>query len=213
MRNDEYENALKISQTEISKARQLTIDLENLQKTHQEESENFLDLQRATQDIGLYRSTIKKQEELIAQLESKLEMAINNSKKQKAGKLEMEQLKMENKKLQNELKELVINTNPGLLALDNPEIEKYKNEVTRLEAVINNLQNDINNKRPFSTEKRILQSKVTDLEVRLQKSQARVQSYEEDLNYLEKKNGSELARIKMLIAEKETAIDIIRMDN
>jgi len=209
MKNDEYEKALKISQTEILKARQLTVDLDILQKNHQEDSEKFLDLQRATQDIGLHRSNIKKQEELISQLEAKLETAINNSKKQKAGKLEMEQLKTENKKLQSELKNLVINTNPGILAIGNPDIEKYKNEVARLEGIVNNLQNDINHKRPFSSEKKMLQSEITDLEVKLHKSQARVQSYEDDLQYIEKKNASEIARIKMMIAEKETTIDTL----
>ena len=61
LRNEEFEKALRQAQNEIANARKLANDLEQLQKVHEEDSEKYLNLQRETQKIGLYRETIKKQ--------------------------------------------------------------------------------------------------------------------------------------------------------
>ena len=70
MRNEEYEKALKSAQVEISNARKLANQLDQIQKLHEEDSKKFLDLQRETQNIGLFRETINKQEEVIKKLEN-----------------------------------------------------------------------------------------------------------------------------------------------
>jgi predicted RNase H-like nuclease (RuvC/YqgF family) len=173
MRNEEYEKALKSAQIEISNARKLANQLDQIQKVHEEDSKKFLDLQRETQNIGLFRETIKKQEEVIKKLEGLLSKTVNESKKQKESLLELEQLRTENLKLQRELKEIVVNVNPGLIGKTNPAIESYKKEIKKLENKVSSLQEELNNKRPISSNKKDLQNEILDLEVKLHKSQSR----------------------------------------
>ena len=77
LRNEEFEKALRQAQNEIANARKLANDLEQLQKVHEEDSEKYLNLQRETQKIGLYRETIKKQEEVITKMEGLLKKTMN----------------------------------------------------------------------------------------------------------------------------------------
>lgn len=215
MRNEEYEKALKQAQTEISKARKISLDFENLQKVHQDDAEKFLQLQRETQDISLYRNTIKKQEEVINQLEVKLKLAIEKLQKQKDQLLSMEKLQTENLRLQKELKDVFLNNNliPGKMGKGNNELEKYKQEIYRMDEIIKGLQNDLANKRPMSTDKRQIHNELMEKEVLLHKANSRIQTLEDELRYSEKRNASEIARLKMIIAEKETTLDTLRMEN
>jgi len=215
MRNEEYEKALKQAQTEISKARKISLDLENLQKVHADDEEKYLQLQRETQDISLYRNTIKKQEEVITQYEIKFKTTTDRLQKQKNQLLEMEQLKTENMKLQKELKDMFLNNNinPGQMNKGNNELDKFKREIMRQDGVIKSLQNDLANKRPMSTDKKLLQSELMERDVQLHKANSRIQSLEEELRYNEKRNASEIARLKMIVAEKETTLDTLRMEN
>ena len=173
MRNEEYEKALKSAQVEISNARKLANQLDQIQKLHEEDSKKFLDLQRETQNIGLFRETINKQEEVIKKLETLLSKTVNESKKQKESLLELEQLRTENLKLQRELKDIVINTNPGVIGKTNPVIENYKKEIKKLENQVRSLQEELNSKRPISSNKKDMQNNIVDLEVQLHKSQSR----------------------------------------
>ena len=215
MRNEEYEKALKQAQNEISKARKVTLDFENLQKVHQDDEEKYLQLQRETQDISLYRNTIKKQEEVINQYENKFKMSTDKLQKQKSQLLEMEQLKTENLKLQKELKDMFLNNNinPNQVGKGNSELDKYKKEIYRMDGIIKSLQNDLQNKRPMSTDKKLLQSELMERDVALYKANSRIQSLEDELRYTEKRNASEIARLKMIVAEKETTLDTLRMEN
>ena len=158
LRNEEFEKALRQAQNEIANARKLANDLEQLQKVHEEDSEKFLNLQKETQKIGLYRETIKKQEEVITKMEGLLKKTMHENERQKDSLLELEQLRTENLKLQKEIKDFVVNSTPGVLGRGNIELEKSKKEITRLQTIINELQNDLSNKRPISAEKKELQN-------------------------------------------------------
>jgi myosin heavy subunit len=173
MRNEEYEKALKSAQIEISNARKLANQLDQIQKVHEEDSKKFLDLQRETQQIGLFRETIRKQEEVIKKLEGLLNKTVDESRKQKESLLELEQLRTENLKLQRELKEIVVNSNPGVIGKTNPAIESYRKEIKRLENQVKTLQEELNSKRPLSSNKKEMQNEMLDLEVKLHRTQAR----------------------------------------
>ena len=213
MRNEEYEKALKQAQNEIANARRLANGLEALQKTHEEDSNKFLNLQKETQKIGLYRDTIKKQEEVIMKMEEILKKTMNESKRQKESLMELEQLRTENLKLQKELKDFVVNATPGVLGKNNEELEKSKKEIYRLNQLIQELQNELRSKRPISADKKELQTEILQLEVQNQKSQSRIASLEHELEVSAKNNAKEIAALKLILAEKEALIENMRMEN
>ena len=213
MRNEEFEKALKQAQNEIANARRLANDLEALQKTHEEDSNKFLNLQKETQKIGLYRDTIKKQEEVIMKMEEILKKTMNESKRQKESLMELEQLRTENLKLQKELKDFVVNATPGVLGKNNEELEKSKKEIYRLNQLIQELQNELRSKRPISADKKELQTEILQLEVQNQKSQSRIASLEHELEVSAKNNAKEIAALKLILAEKEALIENMRMEN
>ena len=213
MRNEEYEKALKQAQVEISQARKLAHDLEALQKQHEDDSERFLQIQKETQKISLYRETIKKQEEVIKKLESVLDRTMKDNSVKKDNLLEMEQLRTENLRLQRELKDMVIQATPGTFIKPSEDLEKYKSEINRLEKQITSLQYELSNRRPMSADKRDMQNEILDLEVRLHKAQSRVSSLETEMISNARKYGEEIARLKTKISEKESIIETLRMEN
>ena len=213
LRNEEFEKALKQAQNEIANARKLANDLEQLQKVHEEDSEKFLNLQKETQKIGLYRETIKKQEEVIIKMEGLLKKTMTENERQKDSLLELEQLRTENLKLQKEIKDFVVNSTPGVLGRGNIELEKSKKEIARLQTVINELQNDLHNKRPISAEKKELQNEILELEVKYQKANARISSLQKELDSSAKTYAKEIAALKLILAEKEALIENMRAEN
>ena len=213
LRNEEFEKALRQAQNEIANARKLANDLEQLQKVHEEDSEKFLNLQRETQKIGLYRETIKKQEEVITKMEGLLKKTMNENERQKDSLLELEQLRTENLKLQKEIKDFVVNSTPGVLGRGNIELEKSKKEVARLQTIINELQNDLSNKRPISAEKKELQNEILELEVKYQKANARINYLQKELDSSAKNYAKEIAALKLILAEKEALIENMRAEN
>ena len=213
LRNEEFEKALRQAQNEIANARKLANDLEQLQKVHEEDSEKFLNLQKETQKIGLYRETIKKQEEVITKMEGLLKKTMHENERQKDSLLELEQLRTENLKLQKEIKDFVVNSTPGVLGRGNIELEKSKKEITRLQTIINELQNDLSNKRPISAEKKELQNEILELEVKYQKANARISSLQKELESSAKNYAKEIAALKLILAEKEALIENMRAEN
>jgi hypothetical protein len=213
LRNEEFEKALRQAQNEIANARKLANDLEQLQKVHEEDSEKFLNLQRETQKIGLYRETIKKQEEVITKMEGLLKKTMNENERQKDSLTELEILRTENLKLQKEIKDFVVNSTPGVLGRGNIELEKSKKEVARLQNIISELQHDLNNKRPISAEKKELQNEILELEVKYQKANARISSLQKELETSAKNYAKEIAALKLILAEKEALIENMRAEN
>jgi hypothetical protein len=213
MRNEEFEKALKSAQVEITNSRKLMHELESLQKVHEEDTQKFLSLQKETQKIGLYRETIKKQEQVILKLEGLLNKTMSDNSRQKESLMELESLRTENLKLQNELKNLVINTAPGVLGKGNPELEKYRKEVGRLENIIKELKDELSNKRPISTDKKVIQNEILELEVKYHKAQARVRALEDQLEENGKRYAQELSRLKVLLSDKENFILTLRFEN
>lgn len=213
MKNEDYVKELKRAEIEIGNARKLGFEYEQLQKVHQSDSEKFLDLQRETQQIGKYRDTVKNQQELIQKLESLLNRTMAENERQKDGLLELEQLRTENMKLQKELKDIVVNATPGVIGKGNIELEKYKKEVKKLEKIVLSLREELNSKRPISAEKKHIENEVLELEVKFHKAVSRVRSLEDEIQENAKRYAQEIARLKMLLSEKESVIETLRLEN
>jgi chromosome segregation ATPase len=213
MRNEEFNKALRQAQNEIANARKISQELEEMQKLHEEDTQKFLDMQKETQKVSLYRETIKKQEIVIQKYETLLKTTINDSNRQKESLLELEQLRTENLKLQKELKDLIINSVPGTVGKTNPEIEKYKKEVDKLEKVIKGLQEELSNRRPLSTNQQNVHSEFLELEVKYHKVTSRVRALEDELNDNSRRYAQEISRLKMILSEKESIIETLRMEN
>jgi hypothetical protein len=213
MRNEEFEKALKQAQVEITNARKISHELEQMQKIHEEDTQKYLDLQKETQKIGLYRETIKKQEMVIQKYETLLKKTITDSNRQKESLLELEQLRTENMKLQKELKDLILNVPSGTLGKANPEIDRYKREVDKLENVIKELKEDLRSKRPLSTDQKTMQTEILELEVKYHKATARVRALEDEVQDNAKRYAQEISKLKMILSEKESIIETLRMEN
>ena len=63
------------------------------------------------------------------------------------------------------------------------------------------------------SEKKELQTEILQLEVKYQKSQARVMSLEKELENSAKNNAKEIAALKLMLAEKQALIENMRMEN
>jgi hypothetical protein len=127
--------------------------------------------------------------------------------------MELEELRTENVKLQKELKDFVVNATPNVIGKNNYELEKSKKEIIRLNDLINELQNELRNKRPISADKKELQTEILQLEVQNQKAQSRIHSLEQELEISAKNNAKEIAALKLILAEKEALIENMRMEN
>ncbi len=65
IRNEEFDKALKAAQKDIAQARQMQMELEALQTTHQQNAKKLLAMQNEIGKADLYKETIKKQEKVL----------------------------------------------------------------------------------------------------------------------------------------------------
>ena len=212
MRNEEFEKALKQAQNEISNARKTANELEQLHKAHEDNEVKFIALQKETQKIGLYRETIKKQEEVIVKMEGLLKKTMNESERQKECLMEMDVLKMENTKLQRELKDYVVTNDVTVIGKGNAELEKARAELKRLQLLASELRNDLRSKRPMTGERKELQSEMLQMEVKCHKADARIKTLEEELEINAKNYAKEISALKLILAEKQALIETMRME-
>jgi chromosome segregation ATPase len=212
MRNEEFEKALKQAQNEISNARKTANELEQLHKAHEDNEMKFIALQKETQKIGLYRETIKKQEEVIVKMEGLLKKTMNESERQKECLMEMDVLKMENTKLQRELKDYVVSNDVTVIGKGNTELDKARAELKRLQLLASELRSDLRSKRPMTGERKELQSEMLQMEVKCHKADARIKTLEEELEINAKNYAKEISALKLILAEKQALIETMRME-
>lgn len=65
VRNEEFDKALKAAQKDIAQARQMQMELEALQTSHQQNAKKLLAMQSEIGKSELYKETIKKQEKVV----------------------------------------------------------------------------------------------------------------------------------------------------
>jgi len=222
LKNDELEKALKKAKIEIANSKELVHKYNELSKKHQENSKKFVELQGNVQKISLYRETINKQEEVISKLEKLVKKSIDESNKHKEDMFELEKLKTENLNLQNELKNYLIKNTISDGTAFNPhsnlDIDKYRNEISRLENIIKQMQmkltsnkNDLHpNKINRLNSNNNNDKDIIELEIKYNKSLEKINILENEINFITKKYAEEITKLKIKIAEKEALIGGIK---
>ncbi|CAD8086706.1 unnamed protein product [Paramecium primaurelia] len=204
VRNEEFEKALKTAQKDIASARQLEVELESLQRVHQENAKKMLVMQQEIQKVGVYKEAVKKQETVISKLEKLMETSLKDAQKARQAQLEVEQLKSENLNLQKQLKGIVYGEDIG-------ELERYKQECQRLERIVANMKEELRNKRPVSNSGADWEQDKMELEVKLHKANARIEALQDEMTYNAKNYAKEIAQLKLIIAEKQALLDSLTM--
>lgn len=205
LRNEEFDKALKGAHAEISMAKKMETELENLQNVHQDKARKLLEMQREIQKINLYKDTIKKQEKVIAKLEAILNKTIKDTKQSRQDILELEKLKTENLQLQKELKASVIQKD------GNPDVERYRREIAKLEEQIANMQKE--RKDPASSSKLDdWEMEKIEMEVKLQKNEARNKAIEDEMATNAQRYAKEIADLKAELMQKESIVQAMTLN-
>lgn len=176
-------------------------ELENLQHAHNDKAKKLLDLKKEISKINLYKDTIRKQEKVIAKLESLLEKTLKDTQKAREGMIELEQLRTENMELQKMAKQA--NTNDRA----HSDIQRYRDEIAMLENLVQELRDELKNKRPQTAGDADWEDEKIELEVKLQKAQARVDAMQQEMDQSAAEFAREISRLKIIISEKESIIN------
>lgn len=200
-RNEEFEKAIKAAHRDMVEVRKTQKKFEELEKVHSEENKKLLTMQNELRKVNLYRDTIKKQEKVIVKLEHLLENTMKDTEKASKQALELEKIKSENLELQDKLKQKVYGKR------ENEEIERYREEVRKLEKIKQEIQEELKYKRPTSSHGQNLDQQNFDLEVQLKQAEARVESLQSELNKNAKRYSEEISQLQSVLTEKSSTID------
>ena len=80
LRNEELQKALKSQNVDLSHAQRIITDFDTLQVAYKEQSNTLSLLTRESQKTGMYKETVKKQEQVISKLETLLEKLMRDRK-------------------------------------------------------------------------------------------------------------------------------------
>jgi hypothetical protein len=200
-RNEEFEKAIKAAHRDMVEVRKTQKKFEELEKVHGEDNKKLLVMQNELRKVNLYRDTIKKQEKVIVKLEHLLENTMKDTEKASKQALELEKIKSENLELQDKLKQKVYGKR------ENEEIERYREEVRKLERIKKEIQEELKYKRPTSSHGQNLDHQNFDLEIQLKKAEARVESLQSELNKNAKRYSEEISQLQSVLNEKVSTID------
>lgn len=206
IRNEEFERALKSANQDLSNAKQLQTELENISHAHTKKAKKLMELNKEIAKINLYKDTIRKQEKVISKLEALLEKTLKDTKRAREGMLELEKLRTENLELQKGAKDM------GKYKGSSSEADRLRSEVQMLETLVAELRDELKSKRPQSAGGADWEDERIEYEVKLQKAEARVDAMQEDLTHHTANHAREISRLKMIIAEKESIIETMEGD-
>lgn len=207
LRNEKYDKALKGAHMELSAAKKMETELESVQNAHQDKARKLLNVQHEMQKINLYKDTIKKQEKVIGKLETLLGKTIKDTKQPKRDILELEKLKTENLQLQKELKSSAIHRSDI-----NPDVERYRREIARLEEQVASLQIQGKGSGPAEGDEQWEMEKI-ELEVKLQKADARNKAIEEEMQQNAINYGQQIANLKAELLKKDTMLQAMTINS
>jgi len=202
LRNEKYDTALKGAHMELSAAKKMETELESMQNANQDKAKKLLNVQHEMQKINLYKDTIKKQEKVISKLELLLDKTIKDVKEPKEKMLEFEKLRLENIELKEKLKPSKIQRSEI-----NPDVERYRKEITQLEEQVTGLQKQLQDKRvktPNDSEQ--YDREKIELEVKLQKAEARNIAIEEEMQQNAINYGKGIANLRAELIQKDNKL-------
>lgn len=198
-RNEEFEKVIRQAQDEVSEAYKYKAELDKLREKHEKDLHKLQRVQGQIDKVRIYRDTIKKQEAVISKLEKILDKTLKDTQMARESVQELERLRTENLELQRRIKEN---------AYGGQGNEQSKQEVRRLERLVQELKEQLRSKRPDTRDlNRDDEMDRIRLEVDLQKAELRVQSMQDEMDMNAVKFAKEIAHYKGLIAEKQSIID------
>ena len=199
-RNEEFEKVIKQAQDEITEAYKYKADLDKLRDKHEKDLRKLQRIQSQVDKIKIYRETIKKQEAVISKLEKILDKTLKDTQVARESAQELEKLRTENLELQKRIRE-------GAYGGKDTN-EQSRQEIRRLERLVQELKEQLRTKRPDTREYRGGDdADIIRLEVDLQKAELRVQAMQEEMDINAVKFAKEISHYKGLIAEKQSIID------
>ena len=80
MRNEEFSRTLKSANVDLSQAKTIQAEYENLQIAFKEQSNKLAGISKENKKTELYKDTVKKQEAVISKLETLLEKLMRERK-------------------------------------------------------------------------------------------------------------------------------------
>mmetsp|Transcript_17475 Transcript_17475/g.17233 ORF Transcript_17475/g.17233 Transcript_17475/m.17233 type:complete len:324 (+) Transcript_17475:1523-2494(+) len=206
IRNEEFERALKSANQDLANAKQLQTELENVSHAHTQKAKKLMELNKEIAKINLYKDTIRKQEKVISKLEALLEKTLKDTKRAREGMMELEKLRTENLELQKGIK------SNAKLRGNQSEVDRLKSEVQMLETLVSELRDELKNKRPQTAGQADWEDEKVEYEVKLQKAEARCEAMQEELTSSSAGHAREIARLKTIVAEKESIIETMNND-
>jgi hypothetical protein len=206
IRNEEFERALKSANQDLANAKQLQTELENISHAHTKKTKKLMELNKEIAKINLYKDTIRKQEKVISKLEALLEKTLKDTKRAREGMLELEKLRTENLELQRNVKDV------ARMKGSSSDAERLRSEVQMLETLVAELRDELKNKRPQTAGQADWEDEKVEYEVKLQKAETRVDAIQDELTNMAAEYAREIARMKTIIAEKESIIETMTAD-
>lgn len=202
-RNEEFSKAIKQAQDEVSEAYKYKAELDKLREKHEKEMHRMQKVQTQVDKVKVYRETIKKQEAVISKLEKILDRTLKDTQSARETAQELEKLKTENLELQRRLKDSAYGGKDAN--------EQSRQEIRRLERLVQELNEQLRSKRPDTREIRtgtpLQDNERIRLEVDLQKAELRMQAMQDEMDRNAARFAREISHYKGLIAEKQSVID------
>ena len=113
---------------------------------------------------------------MIAKLEALLEKTLKDTQRAREGMLELDKLRTENMELQRVLKDAQSGDRAG------GDLQRYKDEIEMLNNLVAELRDELKNKRPQTAGHHDWEDEKIELEVKLQKAQARVDAMQQEMD-------------------------------
>lgn len=100
----------------------------------------------------------------------------------------------------------------GHMGGDSDEVDRLRRELGLMESLVAELREELKNKRPQTAGQHDWEDEKIDYEVRLQKSQARVDAMQNEMTMNASKYAKEITKLKLIISEKESLIETMSAD-
>lgn len=153
LRNEEFSKALKSANVDLSQAKTIAAEHENLSMAFKEQSQKLSLLAKENKKTTLYKDTVKKQESVIGKLEGLLEKLMRDKKARDA-----ERKALNNAQAENDAKFMT------------SEEEKLRIQISKQEEIINDLRDELANAKGGNQDGNL---ETVELEVKLSNAEAR----------------------------------------
>lgn len=184
-----------------------------MQQAYAEAMRRLQDSTKEVQKTNLYKDTIRKQERVISKLEVLLEKTLKDTQKARDGMLELEKLRTENIELQSALNKGGSGAMNKGYAYDSDENDRLHRELQLMENLVQELRQELRNKRPMTANgNNDWEDEKIEMEVYIQKSNARINAMQNELTASATMYAKEIAKLKLLLAEKESLIETMSAD-